>query len=213
MNIDKLAKNAGTIVAWDWGSVARKSDEKAILVKLVELTNILRAKGATCKVFEVAATKKIVENLRLFARPNSDHPHAVGVIQTTAGQWVLNEGKSERDNACLAVKGGGKVGFMSISNLNERSRYMRRAKRKEDEPEEVEIKRKIVARHAGYHFVPPDAPTLCEFQPGWVWIVEPEGYAACVSLETLKSLVGKTLTVLEVNDEDVILQIPEGTQW
>ena len=67
-----------------------------------------------------------------------------------------------------------------------------------------EIKRKIVANYK--HFVS-ESNGLAHYSCGWTWIVEPEGYSTCVTDEELKSLVGKTLKVIEMTDEEFVLEI------
>ena len=71
----------------------------------------------------------------------------------------------------------------------------------------MEIRKKIVATHTPFSR---QDGNLIETTPGWTWIVEPEGYAACVSDEELKNLVGKTLKVIEVTEHDVILEINDS---
>jgi hypothetical protein len=113
MNIDKLARSAGTIATWDFQTAIDK--KKSIHTKLAELTNVLRAKGAKAQVFEVGATKSIVENLRPFMEEaTGEFSDAVGMID---GCWAIYECKSSRDNACAIIKGGSKIAFMSICNL------------------------------------------------------------------------------------------------
>jgi hypothetical protein len=69
---------------------------------------------------------------------------------------------------------------------------------------DIEIRKKIVASY-GQHTVMEDG--LCLTEPGWTWIVEPEGYAVCVTKEDLNNLVGKTLKVIEVWDEELVMEI------
>ena len=69
-----------------------------------------------------------------------------------------------------------------------------------------EIKNKLVASYRAFSFA---SDGLIETYPGWTWIVEPEGYAACVSEEEIQALVGKTLKVLRIGDSDIVMEIQE----
>ena len=113
--IDKLKPH--TSAAWDWSVVGKKDKDTAIYIKVVELTNIMKAKGDQAETFKVYATDRVVQHLRTKLQHCAEEPTAAGEMVLEGTKWLVFRDTSKTAGQKALIRGGQQVALMNIFNL------------------------------------------------------------------------------------------------
>lgn len=102
-----------TEAAWDI-TTAGKDRAGAIFTKIFELSNVMKAKGASGDTFQVYLTDRIFFEIRSKLTPTAEGD---GEISSNETRWVIHRDKTKENTQKVLIRGSGYAAVMRIANL------------------------------------------------------------------------------------------------